>query len=190
MQVQQLSVKIFARQREFDQAPLIPIFHRWIREKRLPDSLLIDVADYRHVPDGPGVMIIGHDAHYGLDARGGQLGFCYSRKRDPIGEAGPRLEQALIAALLAAEALQKEPAIHGALGFDAGRLEVRIMSRLVALSTAETHAAFAPILREVLARIYGTSEITLEHLSDPGQPLGVRVHIAGEHDIATLIERL
>ena len=31
--------------------------------------MLIDVADYRHVPAGPGVLLIGHEANYSLDNR-------------------------------------------------------------------------------------------------------------------------
>ena len=36
---------------------LIPVFHGWIQTRALAD-VLIDVVDYRHVPDGPGVMLI------------------------------------------------------------------------------------------------------------------------------------
>ena len=100
MQVQQFSVKIFAKASEsFDQDALIPIFHKWIRERRLQEALLIDVADYRHVPNGPGLMLIAHEAHYGLDERDGLLGLEYARKRDPVGEPMPKLRQALGAAL-------------------------------------------------------------------------------------------
>ena len=68
MLAQQLSVKIFAHDPAAVQpAAFIPIFHRWIQESRLADRLLIDVADYRHVANGPGVLLIGHEAHYALD---------------------------------------------------------------------------------------------------------------------------
>ena len=45
-------------QREADLEPLIPIFHGWIQDQ-VSEELLLDVADYRHVPAGPGVMLIG-----------------------------------------------------------------------------------------------------------------------------------
>jgi len=39
-------------------------------------GLLIDVADYAHVPDGPGVILIGHDVDYGIMNRHGtQIAF-------------------------------------------------------------------------------------------------------------------
>ena len=52
--IQHVRVKVFAsRAVSIDDA--IPVFHRWIQERVHPE-MLIDVADYRHVPDGPGVM--------------------------------------------------------------------------------------------------------------------------------------
>ena len=43
----------------------IPVFHRLI-QRGLVEGLVIDVADYRHVPDGPGVLLVGHDVDYGI----------------------------------------------------------------------------------------------------------------------------
>ena len=40
---------------------------RFIQQPR--SGLLIDVADYAHFPDGPGVILIGHDVDYGIDLR-------------------------------------------------------------------------------------------------------------------------
>ena len=51
----------------------IPVFHDWIQTQQLAE-LLIDVADYRHVPHGPGVVLIAHDAHYAMDLADDRLG--------------------------------------------------------------------------------------------------------------------
>jgi hypothetical protein len=37
---------------------MIPLFHCWIQQSKVP-GMLIDVADYSHMVDGPGVMLIG-----------------------------------------------------------------------------------------------------------------------------------
>lgn len=190
MQIQQLSVKVFAHQSEFEQRPLIPIFHRWIREKRLGDELLIDVADYRHVPSGPGLMIIGDEGHYSLDSRDGKIGLCYARKRDAVDEAPARLREGFARALRACDALQNEPAVHGTLSFDPGRIELQVLSRLVAPNTNETYQALAPVIEGFLSELYGSSEVTVEHLSEPRRPFTVRAHIAGDHDPAALLARL
>ena len=202
MDIQQLAIKVFAKPGSFDQAKLIPIFHNWIRERRLGDVLLIDVADYRHVPHGPGVMLIGHEGHWGLDEGGEGPGMLYARKRDAIGDARERLREGFRAALLACDALEKEPSVAGTIAFDPGRVEVRIMSRLVAPNTAETYAAFAPVLEGFLREVYriggevggeaggDSGAIALEHLDDPRQTLGVRVQVAGAPAAGDLLEQI
>ena len=46
-----------------DLAAFAPVFQRWIQQKSL-EGQLVDVADYRHVFEGPGVVLIGHDSDY------------------------------------------------------------------------------------------------------------------------------
>ena len=36
---------------------IIPVFHKWIREQSI-DELLIDVADYTHLPTGPNALLV------------------------------------------------------------------------------------------------------------------------------------
>ena len=38
--------------------------------------------DYRHVHDGPDVMLTAHDAHYAMDMADGRMGLLYSRRRE------------------------------------------------------------------------------------------------------------
>ena len=42
---------------------------------------MIDVANYAHVPKGPGVALIGHGTDYFIDEGEGRLGLLYNRKR-------------------------------------------------------------------------------------------------------------
>ena len=75
MDVQQLSAKVYAAPgHSVAQDEYIPLFHSWIRDKRIAtDKLLIDVADYKHVHHGPGIMLIAHEAHWAMDEAGGEL---------------------------------------------------------------------------------------------------------------------
>ena len=41
------------------------MFHRWI-QTRAVDGLLIDVADYTHLKDGPQVLLAGHEGNYSM----------------------------------------------------------------------------------------------------------------------------
>ena len=69
MDAHKLQLKIYLTPesaKSFDVESLIPVFHRWIKQRALPE-LTIDVASYQHVPQGPGVVLIGHGADYFLD---------------------------------------------------------------------------------------------------------------------------
>lgn len=176
MLVQQLSVKLFAA----DPAAVSleafpPIFHRWIQESRIGHQLLIDVADYRHVPDGPGIVLVAHQAHYAIDAERGPLGLLYSMKRDPPGELAGKLDEAYADALAAARALEEDPARP--IRFRDDRVRVAVMSRRHAPNTAETFAAARPVLESFAARVYPGRAARLEHLADPRAPFAVDITV-------------
>src|SRR5689334_25212468 len=80
MNVQHINVKFYIENAESVNLPdFYPVFNAWTQTQRL-DDLLVDVADYLHVHNGPGIMLIGHEADYSLDNRAGRLGFLYNRK--------------------------------------------------------------------------------------------------------------
>jgi hypothetical protein len=173
----QLSVKLYAAgpRSAAELEPLISIFHGWIRDRahRLCGKLLIDVADYRHVKDGPGVVLIGHEAHWSVGGLGGDgLGLIYGRKRDAAGELPGKLAEAFHDALTAATRLEQEPS--SGLSFEGARARVVFMSRIHATNDAASFAAARPELEAVARRLWGSA--TLRHVADdPRTPLTVDV---------------
>ncbi len=190
VQIHRLSIKIFARQSDFDQEPLIGIFHRWIRDKRLGEVVYIDVADYRHVSGGPGVMLINHDAHYSLDTGNDKLGLVYARKRDPLGDIREKLQSGFGAVLGAALALEGEPELGGQLSFDPARLEIGVLDRLLAPNIPAAYEAMVGHLEEFLATLYPGSAPTFKPVDDAREPLTVRVHVPGDHTLREVFTRL
>ena len=63
----------------------VPLFHNWIQEDRIPDHIMVDVVDYKHIPDGPGIMLIAHEGYFSLDFEDNELGLLYMRKT-PLGD--------------------------------------------------------------------------------------------------------
>ena len=61
---------------------LVPVFHRWIKDRMLEDDLQIDVAVYEHVPQGPGIVLVCNTAHYYFDVRGNRWGLRYRGRRE------------------------------------------------------------------------------------------------------------
>ena len=185
MQAQQVSVKLFAA----DPGAVVmdafaAIFHRWIQENRIPHQLLIDVADYRHVPDGPGILLVAHQAHYAIDSERGPLGLLYSVKRDPPDELESKLVEAARDAVAAARALEEDPARP--IRFRGDRIRVAIMSRRLAPNTAETFAAARPALEGFAARLYPGRHAAIEHLADPREPFAVEIAVEGATTLADL----
>ena len=173
----------------------IPVFHRWIQDQRLAE-LLIDVADYRHVPDGPGVVLIAHDAHYALDAAEGRLGLLYSRRRETrasrstIGSVTERLQSVLACALTACEQLEAEPALHGRLRFRGNELLLRSNDRLHTPDTAEAYAALHRHLAPCLALLYPGQRVEVERLHTRAERLTVAIKAAETPEVGTLLARL
>jgi hypothetical protein len=170
---QHINVKIFAREGSNVEWPhLIPVFHRWIREQSFPE-LLIDVADYAHVPEGPGVMVIGHEAHYSVDNRKNRLGLLYNRLAAFDGSNNDRLTQAYEGALAAARKLEQEPEVGGTLRFDERDVEFWVNDRLLAPNNAEITAEFQKEVAEFLQQRFGNSP-PLETSTDPRDLVRVR----------------
>ena len=83
MQLQKFGVKLFLNTNvSYKSKDFIPVFHSWIQNKAVEDHLLIDVADYSHIQDGPGVMLVAHEGNFSLDQESQQPGIMYMRKTD------------------------------------------------------------------------------------------------------------
>ena len=107
MNTQHINVKFFIENPEsVNLADYSAVFNLWIQKHAL-EELLIDVADYLHVHNGPGLMLIGHEADYSLDNRAGRLGLLYNRKEQLEGTIQEKFAQAVCADLTADQLLEK-----------------------------------------------------------------------------------
>ena len=166
MELQHVNVKLFLQDTAgLDLEPLIPIFHSWIQDKVF-DERLLDIADYRHVPDGPGIILIGLEGDYAVDNADGRLGVRYNRKAGLSGSNADRLKQAAGAALSACQRLEAEPSLGGKLRFDGQDVEVFINDRLLAPNNESTRAAAEPELRAFFTQLFGDSGYSLAYVSD------------------------
>ncbi|MDE0206482.1 MAG: hypothetical protein OXP66_10705 [Candidatus Tectomicrobia bacterium] len=172
----------------------IPVFHDWIQNQAL-DELLIDVVDYRHVPDGPGVILIAHDAHYAIDMADERPGLLYSRRREThptrnaIRSATERLHSVLQCALRAALALEAEPSLAGRVKFRGDELLLRINDRLVS-PTLEAFDDLQAHLQPVLATLYPHDHVQVERHGGPDSRLSMTIRASETSDVATLHGRL
>ncbi len=172
-----------------DLAQAIPVFHRWIQQQALP-GLLIDVADYRHVPEGPGVVLVAHEAIYGLDQGGGRLGLLYNRRTRLDAAPGEALAQAFRAALTACRKLEQEAEFAGAVSFAGGACEVVVNDRALAPNDDAGAARLRAVLEPLLDRLWGAGRYAVTPLGEARDRLGLSARSSAAHTAADLLQRL
>ena len=160
LELQHINVKLLLKDSEdLNLDSVIPIFHSWIQDQ-IFDELLLDVADYRHVKDGPGLMLIGHEADYSLDNTDGLLGVRYNRKAPLPGTNLDRLIQATRSALLACKRLETDKRLNEKVYFNGQDVQLIINDRLLAPNNETTRQAVAPDFNLLAAKLFGHPEVS------------------------------
>lgn len=184
-------VKIFFRNPEaIDTSAFAPLFQRWIQKQAL-EGLLIDVADYRHVFEGPGVILIGHESDYAIENRFGRLGLLYTCKRHTDVDLATHLRQSLRLALAACQQIEWETSFIPALKFRTAELEIRFVDRLNYPNKPGTFARVEEPLTAAMGDLYGTHGFSVEPvIHDRRYLFTAAVYGEDEADIAELLQNL
>jgi hypothetical protein len=170
-----------------DLEPFIGLYHRFIQQGRL-EGLLLDVADYAHVPDGPGIVLIGHDVDYALDLQGGSAGLLTVRKRYADLSTADVLRDTLSRALGAVEAIEEDGSTG--VSFSTASVTVQCFDRLRTPNTDDGYEALRKAVEPVADVLYGACEIDRAHTDDARRPLALTLRSGDAADAATLIARL
>jgi hypothetical protein len=190
MDLHKLGFKFYAEDADgIDLLDFIPVFHRWIQSRALAD-LLIDVADYSHVPAGPGVLLVAHEGNYGFDEAGHRRGVVYYAKHRMPGEFSERLALICRKTLQATRLLQQEAEFEDALKIAGNKLQIFANDRLAAPNTDETLLALEPSLRKLLDMLFAGADYSLERESNPKERFSVTVRAPTPVAVDTLLERL
>jgi hypothetical protein len=190
VELHKFGIKLFAVDANgIDILKLIPMYHRWIQQEAL-DDLLIDVADYSHVPAGPGIMLIAHEGNYALDETGHERGVLYYSKHPLAGDLAERFARVASKTLKAAQLMAADAELNGELKVPGNRLQFFANDRLVAPNTDAAYAELEPALKSFLDRLYAGAPYTLARETDPKERLSVRVQAEGEVSLETLLTRL
>jgi hypothetical protein len=191
MDATKLQLKIYARpDKALSVEAFIPVFHRWIKDRVLADDTLVDVANYAHVPHGPGVVLIGHGVDYFMDEGDGRLGLLFNRKR--AAAAAPLADQltdAFRRAIHAARLLEGDPALAG-LSFATDEWLFRINDRLLAPNSDQSHAAVTPTLQAFCARVFPGAKVELSRSGTTRTLFAIRIATNPAPTLAAVLERL
>lgn len=184
-----VSVKFFATIPEaLDLTTFKPVFQRWIQEHTL-DNMLIDVADYKHMHEGPGVMLIAYEGDYALDLRDGKPGIQYTRKRELGADLMETLTISLKLALSATLQIEKEESLSG-VEFDYSTIKIEFLDRLNYPNTPETLIAVKEAIGVHTQDLYGGA-VTIESAhTDSREAFALLITAETTPNGATLLERL
>lgn len=189
MESQRLAFKLFALpDSRGTQEEYILFFHRMIQEGGLVETF-VDVTDYSHVPDGPGVMLICHEAHYSTDAVGGRPGLKCATKRGATGDMAARVRRVVKKTLAACAAVEAHEVFGGRLRYSTASALFSIEDRLVAPNTPETFEALSPTLSRVLTDVWGAAP-ALTHAGTPKECFQVEASFPSSPPLSELLSRL
>jgi hypothetical protein len=176
-QTQRVCVKLYAAESGIPDGRFVPIFHEWIRDRAL-DMVLLDVADYTHVPDSPGVMLIAHEAAFSLDRSDGRFGLLTQQRRPVVGGVNDAIATTLRRALSVADRLESDRRLAGRLKFDRTSIRVEANDRLRASNGEHGFAALEQLVRTGVLEVFPSASVRATRISvPPRERLAIGVHI-------------
>ena len=161
MQATKFQVKLYTRAGDIELEKLVPVFHEWIRTKKISDELLIDVADNR-----PGLL--------------------YSRKRGFDGDFQEGIDDAFRRALGACQLLEEESSLG--LQFATNEVLFRVQDRLSAPNGDATYDAYKPALEQAAGAFFGGTA-SFERLGGEREPFAVRISTGANGTVADALAR-
>src|SRR5262245_5008318 len=190
MELQHINVKLYLREpHAVKMEAVVPVFHDWIQH-RACEELMIDVADYRHVHAGPGVVLVGHQADYSVDNADSRLGIRYNRKASVEGSNRDRFSQALRAALRACQRLEADEKLSGSLRFNRQEIQLFVNDRMLAPNTGHLTDYVQAELRSFFGNVFGDGEFEMKFDSNPRSLFGVEVRAAKPLELEEVLARL
>ena len=188
MTTSRISIKFFFENPHFPREKVVPIFHRWIQEQSLSGHLLIDVASYEHIAEGPGVVLVSHEANIVIDNTDGRMGVLYQRKRIAPGPFARTLSACLSAVLECCSKLELDPEIGPQAKIKTDELVLKILDSLAAPNEPATLEKIRPELDQVLKQVFDGA-VAIEQKIDPVRPFELHIKAKQKSNLMDLIDR-
>src|SRR5262249_6954119 len=191
MDICRFGIKLFTDPMDIALRDFVPVFHSWIQKQVVPEHLLIDVHDYSHIWQGPGVLLVAHEGNFSIDIAGGRLGLLYHRKQPRGGTEDDRLITVLTAVLRGCALLEDDPRFLKRLQFKTDHMLVIANDRLHAPNQERTFAEMEPALSAAFRRVLDSPNFTLTRGSiDPKERFTVLVQARHSEGVKTLVGRI
>ena len=171
MEVHRLGIKFFAADpSSIRLEDFIPVFHGWIQKQNLDGHLLIDLHDYSHMHQGPGILLVAHEGNFSIDMSDGRPGLLYYRKALTSLSPVEHLTMIFKSALQACRLLEKDTHMR----FNVDEVLVIANDRLNAPNDEKTLSALQSILVSALKQAVGKDFKLTRSSDDPKERFAVR----------------
>jgi len=183
MNLQKFGVKLFLNTNgSYSSKDFVPVFHNWIQKKAIDNHLLIDVTDYSHILDGPGVMLIAHEGNFSLDQESQHPGIMYMRKTEIAGCFTERFNTVLSTVVKAANRLNDNN-IRKQVDFIPNSFRFITNDRLYAENTADNQDLYKRKIQKALEGKYSDSQFKFGDISDENERLAFTVNFSNNINI-------
>ena len=174
MEVHRIGIKFFAADpAAVHMEGFIPVFHGWIQKQNLTGHLLIDVHNYSHLKDGPGILLVAHEGNFSIDSGQGRPGLMYYRKIPTSLAPVEHLTTVFRSGVQACRLLEKDARMN----FVKDEFLVFANDRLNAPNNEQTFAELKPVLSAALQQTFDGTAFHLDRASlDPKERLTVICH--------------
>ena len=190
MDTGKISVKLYMEKgHDVDPEEWFKTFNTWISTHQGPD-VLIDVADYSHVPAGPVTLLVGHEYDISIDDSDEQRGLLYNRKRLAEGDFAQRLTDTLRNACKTCKRIETHPELGDQVSFRANEVRLVLNDRLNAPNTEETLNAIQDDLNALLNKLYDGADVTVSRRENPDLRFTLDIKADGEWSVDKLLASL
>jgi len=166
--------------------PFLAIFGRWRREE--DESDWIDLADYAHMVQGAGIMLIGKQGSFSVNEDAPGIGLLYSGRKDFQGPSQKRVAEAFRRCLRLTKPLLSEPEYPKELRPLPGAWEIFINDRLNFPNNDETDKLLRGPIKAAMDALFGAGAYSMERDNDPQRRYAFSVR-ANNGDLDALLEK-
>ena len=168
--------------------PFIEIFGRWRGEKSQPAEW-VDLADYAHVPRGPGIVLVGQRANFAFDMAEPAPGILYAAKKGLTGSHLVRVTVAMKSCLELTKRLITEPEFPDGVALRTDSVELRFADRLATPNTPETDEELRPVVRQAMDKLFGANGYELAVQGDLNETYGFSIRAKKAEPLDALLKR-
>jgi hypothetical protein len=163
------------------------LFHGWIQET---DGVYHDVADYSHMQDGPGILLVADSANVSVDEGDHRRGLLFSQKNPLDGSNHEKLAAVLRAALEHCRKLENETRLKEPIRFSGNEITIAINDRLRAPNTDDTFNEVRSDIEALAQQLFGGAAFTLDRDADARKRFNVTLRTPQKLDTRTLLGNL